>query len=229
MAELDHFVSEEIPLFEWIHEHPSEEELQSMFLNMDRALKYIHDHDYCIEVFHPSEINVLNNEDDYIQFKKIVPLPNDISLKKEYIREDIFHSAFIQIAVYSNSMKYLTPDFLKENFDEFVQFLPSGDVPYYRGVVQRGASVYFCEYSLERRNRELVELEKELGENTGEADEISKQDVDITNDKINDRIYPQLVNRLGDTAFAHWLIIPGVVLGVLLLIGILSCFLRIFF
>ena len=215
---------ESVPLSEWVVSHYGEEDLRNVFLNLDRALKYIHDHDYCIEVFHPSMIEVLNSEPDHIQFKKLMELSSDLGIKKEMIKEDIFNSTLIQIGIYSNSLKYLTPAFLKENFDSFVQFLPSGDVPYYRGVVQRGASVYFCEYALEKRNRDLEDLEKQLGE---EGEGIDKQllktngQENITNDRINDTIYKQ-INGLKDAAFIHTLIIPTVVFGVLLVFGLLA-------
>ena len=54
---------ESVTLLEWVNSHRSEEEMRSIFLNMDRALKYIHDHGYCIDVFYPTEINVLTNDD----------------------------------------------------------------------------------------------------------------------------------------------------------------------
>lgn len=41
-------------LSEWISMHPAETDMQKVFLNMDIALKYIHDHDYCIADFSPS-------------------------------------------------------------------------------------------------------------------------------------------------------------------------------
>ena len=215
---------ESVPLSEWVVTHYGEEDLRNVFLNLDRALKYIHDHDYCIEVFHPSMIEVLNNEPDHIQFKKLMELSPELGIKKEMIKEDIFNSTLIQIGIYSNSLKYLTPEFLKENFDSFIQFLPSGDVPYYRGVVQRGASVYFCEYALEKRNRDLEDLEKQLGE---EGEGIDKQllktngQENITNDRINDTIYKQ-INGLKDAAFIQALIIPTVVFGVLLAFGLIA-------
>ena len=157
-----------ITLDEWVSSHPSDDEMRSVFLNMDRALKYIHEHDYCIEIFHPSYIDVLNNSDDYIQFKRLIELSKDLITRKKMIQEDIFHSSLIQIAFYlkMSDLNQLNPDFLKENFDEVAQFIPSEDVPYYRGVIQRGASVYFCEYALEKRNRDLAELEKQLGEDS---------------------------------------------------------------
>lgn len=213
---MDRMKYESIPLDEWVKMHSSEEELRSVFLNLDRALKYIHDHNYCIEVFYPSQIEILNNEVDHIQFKRLLQLPDDISLKRQMIKEDIFNSTFIQIGIYTNSLKYLSPDFLKENFDSFIQFLPNGDVPYYRGVVQRGASVYFCEYALEKRNRDLEELERQVGDDSSPIDKqvLNQDNSSLTNDEINRKIYSQ-INGLKDAAFVHILILPTIVLGFL--------------
>ena len=214
-------------LDQWVQTHYSEEELRSIFLNMDRALKYIHDHGYCIEVFYPSEIKVLNNEDDHIQFNKLIELSHDSSIRREMVKEDIFNSSLIQIGIYSKSLKYLTPEFLKENFDNFAQFIPQDDIPYYRGVVQRGASVYFCEYAVEKRNRDLVELEKELGEDANKTLIKQPQNDDLTNNKVNDVIYRQ-INGMKDAAFVNLLLIPTIILGILLIFGLLSWVISIF-
>ncbi len=215
---------ESITLADWVSSHPSEEDLRTVFLNMDRALKYIHDHGYCIEVFYPTEIEILENEKDHIQFKRLLELSKDPAKKREMVKEDIFNSSLIQIGIYSNSLKYLNPDFVKENFDEFAQFIPSGDVPYYRGVIQRGASVYFCEFTLEKRNRDLADLEKQLGEGDGKGKQLMKQNGQnvgvgsITNDKVNDTIYSQ-INGLRDAAFINFLILPTLILGILVILG----------
>ena len=211
---------ESTTLEQWVKDHYSEEELRSIFLNMDRALKYIHDHGYCIEVFYPTEIKVLNNEDDHIQFNKLVELSKDPSISREMIKEDIFNSSLIQVGIYSKSLKYLNPEFLKENFDDFSQFIPQGDVPYYRGVIQRGASVYFCEFALEKRKRDLEDLEKELGEE-GSKELVKTPEPDIINNKINDQIYRQ-INGMRDAAFVNLLLIPTIILGLLLVFGLLS-------
>ena len=218
---------ESTTLEQWVQTHYSEEELRSIFLNMDRALKYIHDHGYCIEVFYPTEIKVLNNEDDHIQFNKLVELSQDGSIRREMVKEDIFNSSLIQIGIYSKSLKYLTPEFLKENFDSFSQFIPADDIPYYRGVVQRGASVYFCEYALEKRNRDLIELEKELGGEDNKTLVKQPQNEDLTNNKVNDQIYRQ-INGLRDAAFVNLLLIPTIILGILLIFGLLSWIISIF-
>ena len=76
-----------VPLSEWVSSHPDEEDLRTVFLNMDMALKYIHEHGYCIQVFYPTEIDVLNNEADHIQFNKLVELPSDLEVRREMIKE----------------------------------------------------------------------------------------------------------------------------------------------
>lgn len=216
---------ESISLAEWLSNHPSEEEIRTVFLNMDRALKYIHDHGYCIEVFYPTEIQILGNEIDHIQFKKLLELSKDIDRRRQMIKEDIFNSSLVQIGIYSNSLKYLKPEFVKENFDSFQQFIPSGDVPYYRGVIQRGAAVYFCEFAIEKNNRDLQDLERQLGEGGGDGKALIKSSGKnigteaITNDKINDSIYSQ-INGLKDSAFINILILPTLVLLGLLVLSI---------
>ena len=206
---------------QWVKDHYSEEELRSIFLNMDRALKYIHDHGYCIEIFYPTEIEVLNNNIEYIQFKKLVELSSNPDIRREMIKEDIFNSSLIQVGIYSKSLKYLNPDFLRENFDEFAQFIPQDDIPYYRGVIQRGASVYYCEFALEKRNRDLEELEKELGEEGGKELVKVPENEDMTNAKVNDKIYGP-INGMKDAAFVNLLLIPTIILGTLLVFGIVS-------
>ena len=210
-----------VTLDQWIHSHHKEEDIREVFLNMDRALKYIHDHGYCIEVFYPTEIKILNDDPKYIQFNKLIELSSDPTIRREMIREDIFNSSLIQVGIYSNSLKYLNPDFLRENYDDFSQFIPQGDIPYYRGVIQRGASVYFCEFALEKRNRDLEELEKELGDEGDKSLIKTPQNEDITNNKVNDQIYRQ-INGMRDAAFVNLLLIPTIILGLLLVFEIVS-------
>ena len=213
---------EKCTLFEYVSEHHNDEDMRDVFLNMDIAMKYIHEHNYCIEVFYPNRIEVLQEMPDHIQFDNLMELSKDLLKRKNMIKEDIFNSAFLQIAFYTNTINSLTPEFLKENFDEIARFLPEGDVPYYRGVVQRGASVYFSEYALEKMNRDLQVLEKELGENNPEetAAEMAKID-ELDNDSINDKIYHQ-ISGLRDVAFINQLLIPAVILLSMFLIGLVG-------
>ena len=207
-----------VTLSEWCSRHYSENDRQSVFFNMDRTLKYIHEHGYCIAVFHPSKIYVLNDRDDCIQFKELVELSYDADTRRKMIQEDIFNSSLIQIGIYSNTLNYMNPEFIKEKFDDFTQFIPSGDVAYYRGVIQRGASVYYCEYSLEKRKRDLETLSQEVGNISEEEKQMVNSPVseaELTNKKVNDLIYRQ-ISGLRDAAFANLLIIPLVMIGILI-------------
>ena len=212
-----------VTLFDWVREHYSDEEKREVFLNMDIALKYIHDHGYCIEQFYPSRIEILNEQPDHVQFDNIIELSSNISEKSEMIKEDIFNSTLIQVGLYTNTLNHLTPAFLKENFDEIARFLPEGDVPYYRGVVQRGASVYFSEFALEKMNRDLVQLEQQISESDGkkpkEVDYSENKKVDnLSNDKINDAIYKQ-ISGYREAAFISGVLIPTlIVLSVILIL-----------
>lgn len=219
---------ESIPLDLWITNHPKEEDIRTVFLNMDIALKYIHEHGYCIEVFYPSEIEILNNELDHIQFKKLIELSKDPSIRQNMIKEDLFNSALIQIGLYFYSdglgltineiLANLKPDILKENFDAYSQVIPSGDIPYYRGVVLRGASVYFSEFALEKSNRELQELEKQLeAEGDKNIENIPVNKKTPSNDRVNDNIYKQ-INGIKDSAFVSILAIPTLILIVVVIV-----------
>ena len=206
-----------VSLDSWINSYRDEEEMREIFLNMDRAMKYLHDRGYCIKSFDPRNIYILNNSIDQIKLD-ILPLPSDYSESKKYVKEDIYNSSFIQIGLYSKCLPYLKRDFLKSNFDKFCEFLPEGDVPYYRGVIDRGASVYFCEYAMEKANRDLAALEKELaGEGMGTpTPKAPMGDVNV-NTRINDGIYKQLSGKR-DAAFVSLLLFPTalLVLGVVL-------------
>lgn len=227
---------EAVTLSEWIGSHSKEEELREVFLNLDKALKYIHNHGYCVDVFHPTVIEVLDNKPDHIRFKKLIELSKDSIRRQEMIKEDLFRSSFIQIGIYSNSLKYLNPEFLKSNFDSFIQFIPNSDVPYYRGIIQRNAAVYLCEYDVERRKRDLEDLENQIddnGDSKSAGNSLVKKNgasfgiEPVTNDKINDSIYRQ-INGLNDSAFVNALIIPTIVFVVLFIFGLFAWIISIF-
>ena len=141
-------------------------------------------------------------------------------------REDIYRSSIIQIGLYTNSLYHLNPDVLKEQFDSFAQFVPNDDVPYYRGVIQRGASVYLCEYALEKSKRDLEDLKGQLGEEGAKITPINEPNEDeITNKKVNDLIYRQ-INGIRDAAFLNIAIIPIIVLVLICVIMFVILFIN---
>ena len=56
-------------------------------LNMDRAMKYVHDYNYCVKSFHPADIEILNSKLDQIRFKALLEMPSDPNAKRQYIKE----------------------------------------------------------------------------------------------------------------------------------------------
>ena len=221
--------NEEVSLKSWVDTFRKEDELREVFLNMDRAMRYVHERGYCVKTFDPSEIEILNGSVNQIKFNTLLKMPDDYSFQKQIIKEDIYNSSFIQIGIYSNCLEYLKPDFLKQNFERFSTFLPQGDIPYYRGIIERGASVYFCEYALEKKKKDLQMLENEVsndgydsgvhgsGKRLVKSNGTSIFDDTHINDSINDSIYKQ-INVKSDAAFISFLIYPTIVLilGVLL-------------
>lgn len=212
---------DEETLLSWVSSHCTEDEMREVFLNMDIALKYIHEHGYCVDNFYPTCIHVLDNKPDHIQFDNLLELSDDPNERKQMIRQDIFNSSFIQIGLYTNTLKNLRPDFLKENFDAIAKFVPEGDVPYYRGVVQRGATVYFSEYAVERMNKDLDQLKKELNEVSSDSTDEEYVPNSLSNDEINNKIYKN-ISGMREAAFINVLIIPGIALISMIILGIIS-------
>lgn len=219
-------VEEKMNLFEWIKQHHSDDEMRNLFINMDIALKYIHEHGYSVKTFYPSKICVLYDNINWIKFEDLIRIidiypPKD---EREVVQDDLFRSSLIQIGLYANILNQLTPNSLRENFDDIARFIPEGDVPYYRGIVQRGASVYLSEFAVERQKRDLVQLEKQLNESEGKKKSSNESMNDIqfqtlSNDRENDRIYGLNINR--DAAFVNYLILPTIILLCLTVIGML--------
>ena len=207
-------------LSEWLQKYHMQEDLQNLFVNMDIAMKYIHDQGFYIESFALDRIKLLNDSIRLIRFEILAPFPNDITQQKELVRNNIFLSAVLQIGVYANCIQYFNTDtmqFLKENFNQFSMFLPQEDVPYYKGVIERGASVYYSAFVGERKKRELKELDKQLSGVDGGVNssgkvlvksnglaEPSAEDLIPHNEKENGVIYKDLSKK--EAAFARALI-----------------------
>ena len=214
--------NQSISLKSWIDSFRDEEEMKEIFLNMDRALKYIHDHGYCIQTFDPNCIEILNDSLNQIRFSELMKMPDDSMQQKKIIKEDIYNSSFIQIGLYTNCLSYLKKDFLKSNFDGFATFLPEKDVPYYRGVIERGASVYLCEYVAERTKRDLASLEKELaGDDVKPISTTAQYSPTGVNDEINDAIYRHINTKRSDAAFVTTLIFPTLVLSLAMILALI--------
>lgn len=213
-------------LYNWLNSEPSDSEKRELFLNMDIAMKYVHQNGYCIESFNPKKIELLNNSVDYIKFATVLQMPDDVSYQNKLIKEDIFNSSVLQILIYSKSLNYSNVDFLKNNFREYEQFLPESDVPYYRGVIERNASVYFYEYEAERVKREYSELDKQVN---SKSTHINDDTIDLFGNKefINSKIYRD-INKNRNAAFINVIIYPVVITIIILMLLFVSVIINYF-
>jgi hypothetical protein len=156
--------NERIKLSDWLKLGHTDEEIRLAFFSMDCTMKYLHQKGYAIETFRPEEIEILNDSVDEIKYNTLVALdPSD----RERVHNDIYRSAFLQVGIYTNCLNYMKPQFLKDNFDSFATFLPEGDEPYYRGIIERGASVYFSDFALEKEKRDYMALSEQTSLDAG--------------------------------------------------------------
>ncbi len=229
-----------VNLFEWTGQDGikftrTEDELREVFLNEDKAMRYLHENGFFVESFDPRDIDLVDGSKNCIRFNKFSRIQNSYE-KDSITNSDIFISACLQIGLYTHTLASLNDQYLKDNYDEFAQYLPSGDVPYYRGVIQRNAGVYLCDFAVEKRNRDYRDLQKELAgdEKNIQFDEPAPvSDDELTNKQINDVIYSDLIAKqktkgISDFAFVHVLVLPTIILTIGILICILSYVLNIF-
>ena len=208
-----------ITLNEWLQSYRTNNQLQNLFVNMDIAMKYIHDQGYYISSFALDRISLLNHSIRQIQFQELAPLPYDISQQKQVVRDNIFMASVLHIGLYAKCLQHFTMNTIpaiKDNFQQFTIFLPPEDVPYYSGIIEKGASVYYRAYVGERKKRDLQNLEKEVssGENNSSGKRLVKtngsaytaEDFLPQNEEANELIYASLVKK--EAAFARALIYP---------------------
>lgn len=214
-------VDNAISLDEWLQFNGDTEKRRNLFINMSSSLKYIHSRGYYVSSFLPTDIDVLDDTHSQVRFKELGVMPDDYSVKTDIVRQNIFDTAFLQIGIYTDCLPYLKKDFLINNFDEFSTFLPSTDIPYYKGVVQRGANVYFVDFCNELRKKELSTLGESLGANNnfssnagniGQSNSKGNKMLTKSNGKsiLSDDDYNSIYNfnQKKDAAFVSFLLIP---------------------
>lgn len=224
--------TDSVTMQEWLTHYHNQEEYQSLFINMDLAMKYIHDQGYYIASFALDTIDILNHSIKQIKFNQLHEMPLDFSSQKDLVRDNIFLSAVLQIGIYANCLQYFQGEaitYLKQNFGDFSIFLPEEDIPYYRGVIERGASVYLSSYVGERKKRDLNNLDQQINdEGSGKGKTLVKtngtsltaEDLVPQNIAELQDVYRNLSKK--DAAFARALIYPILILLVGLTVLLLS-------
>ncbi len=216
----------EISVKDWLATHKDIKSQQKLFYNMSRTLNYIHEHDYYVENFNLGKIHILNdNTLSPIQYDVVVRIPN--GSKAQIVKDDIYNLAFIQIATYTNiDLNILKPSFLKENFQEFQPFIPQDDYNYLKGIIERGASVYYYQYFDGFYEKQIEKLNEELGEANENGNSLNMQKTKSTLagramvDKETRKLYSELVDSK-QAAFISFLIFPFSLILLALILGII--------
>lgn len=211
-----------IKLKDYIDSNPSIDEKRKVFYNMSKTMKYIHKKGYYIKTFNLNEIQILDiNKLKPIQYNTLVKFNKTNEDEMKHI--DVYNLAFLQIGIYSDMLNILKPEFLKEEFNNFIPLLPEEDVPYFRGMISRGANVYYSDYIDEKNKQEIIKLESEM--NSGKkannlkksrTGAVEKSYVDYETKKLYTAIDKQ------EAAFVSFLIFPMaiIILGLVLAIMI---------
>ena len=155
-------------LDEYTKTYHNNDEYTRLFYVMDSTMKYIHGKGYYVINFNPKNIvvGVTNNNEDYVNFKSIDVMDDDITNK---INNNIYNLAFLEIGLLSEMLDNLRPDFLKQNFSQFKIFIPENLVNYYQMIVVNGGHHYLSEYLEIKNKQEITKLNKALEEEGGSS------------------------------------------------------------
>ena len=158
----------ESTLDEYTKTYHNNNEYTRLFYVMDSTMKYIHGKGYYVINFNPKNIvvGVTNNNEDYVNFKSIDVMDDDITNK---INNNIYNLAFLEIGILSETLEHLKPEFLKENYSQFKIFIPENLVNYYQMIVVNGGHTYLCDYIEIKNKQEITKLNKALEEEGGSS------------------------------------------------------------
>ena len=167
MGEIVRFPFEET-LEDYTKSYHNNDEYTRLFYVMDSTMKYIHGKGYYVINFNPKNIvvGVTNDNRDFVNFKSLDVMDDDITNK---INNNIYNLAFLEIGLLSETLDYLRPDFLKQNFSQFKIFIPENLVNYYQMIVVNGGHTYLCDYIEIKNKQEITKLNKALEEEGGSS------------------------------------------------------------
>lgn len=210
-------------LKEWLRQPHTIEEYQSLFLVMDMTIHYIHDKGYGVlnkrgkggyPELDTNRITIIPGKTPRVSFLDIDSVER--GYQKQLVCENIYSNAYTAVKTYSNFQAELNHTFLKENFQEFESFLPEEDIPYYRGIIQKDASVYYAEYVQKR-------IEKQIEKEGGALEGVARGSAFSKSTEVGKQIvseYSQLDNNMA--AFVHMYIFPAIIVSLSLVIPMIA-------
>lgn len=152
-------------LREWLNRHNVNKdeqlsEFKNLFYSLDLEMKQLHESGFCITSFHVHDILISGH---FVKYKKIRNLYYED--REELIRKNIFYLSCLAIGIYDDCLGYINPENprdLKDNFSSFATFLPEDVVPYYKGIIERDATVYLSDYMKAKVEKERAKEQKIL-------------------------------------------------------------------
>lgn len=205
-----------ISLADWAPMHDSMDEKREFLLNADIALKYLNSNGMKVDSFDFNDVFIV---DDNLREIKFNVISNVGTVTDADVKSNIYDAAKMALYLYLYPCENIDDGFFKSHFADFSFAFPPDDVPYYKGIVERGASVYFNEFDFQKRK---MDLEK-LGDSVKGEDGDLMGDVNLSmlskpnNDEYNKRIY-----REG--AYAKAIALPTIIS----VIGFLICLIALY-
>ena len=206
-----------ISLADWVSMHDSMEEKREFLLNADLALKFLNSNGIKVDSFDFNDIFIV---DDNIREIKFNVINNIGSVTPADTRSNIYDAAKLALYLYLYPCDVIDDNFLKSHFKDFSFAFPAEDVPYYQGIVERGASVYFSDFDYQKRKMDLEKL-SDASKKDGDTDLMGDVDPSMlprpNNDEINKKLYRE-------AAYAMTIALPTIIS----IVGFLICLIALY-
>lgn len=155
--------------------------INDMLLAMDKKMKMYHDHNYVITSFDINKTYIYQAKDlnDNLIFDADYSEWAPVGESNYTFKDNVFYLSCLAIGIYNNCLSYINPaepKFLRENFNLFAENMPSDVVPYYRGIIERGFSVYLNEFVDSKNEQEIAKIQEEAKRMAEEEAEKKKKE-----------------------------------------------------
>lgn len=193
-------MNDKVNLKEWLTFHKDHDQMRNLFYQMDAKMKYIHSRGYYIMNFQPDKIEIGNHD---IFFEELGTMT-----QQDYqtlMNHNIYTLSFLEIASYSDCLDFLKPSFLNEHFEEFIPFLPSDDILYYRSVIQEKKYYYLTDYANVQKQQSSDE-----SKSTGDTNQHQRSLVKAT---AAGKLYQEEEEHYSNAAFVNVVVLSSFVVA----------------
>lgn len=214
-------------LRQWHNEYHENDEYQQLFYLMDYTMRFIHNSNFYISKFDYDRIIIGEEEgkDSYVAYQDIDPILDE-EMSFEVIEQNKVNFTLLQIGLYSDTISYAKDNYLsfvRENFDQFLMFVPEEDVNYFKSMILYDGHIYYSDYCDARNQQELTNITKSLEEDGGNS--MGKS---FNKSTVSGRVASQLYQLSDESnnmaAFVQHYILPFIIIFLSMLIPLLSWF-----